>query len=143
MKLRKIVNKEDTEKLYEIEKKIFKEESYSFKQIEELFFLENYSCFFLIDHSGIKGYIIIFDNSEDIEVMKIGVLESQRNKGLGKKIITNIKKIGKNIFLEVRETNFSAISFYKENDFKIIGKRKGYYKNKEAAILMLFSNGKV
>lgn len=142
MGLKKIRNKSDIENLYKIEKKIFEEEAYSFKQIEELVFIKNYTCSFLIKDFKIKGYVIIFDNSEDLEIIKIGVLKSERNKRIGEEIIKNIKKLEKNIFLEVRESNFSAISFYKKNGFKIVGKRNNYYKNKEAAILMLYLNNK-
>ena len=43
------------------------------------------------------------------------------------------------IFLEVRESNKVAISFYKKLNFKEIGLREGYYKKdsgRESALLM-------
>ena len=43
----------------------------------------------------------------------------------------------KNIFLEVRESNQTAINFYKKNKFKEISIRKNYYsKPTENAIIM-------
>ncbi|WP_163470201.1 GNAT family N-acetyltransferase [Fusobacterium sp. IOR10] len=139
MILEKIVNKDDANKLFYIEKKIFKNEAYSLKQIEEIIFMENYTSYFIKEKDIISGYIIIFDNSEAFEIMKIGVLEENRKTGIGKKLINKIKEKEKNIFLEVRETNISAVSFYLANDFKKVGIRKNYYNNKENAILMLFS----
>ena len=139
MILEKIINKDDTNKLFYIEKKIFKNEAYSLKQIEEIIFMKNYTSYFIKEKDIINGYIIIFDNSEAFEIMKIGVLEKKRKIGIGEKLIKKIKEKEKNIFLEVRENNISAISFYEANGFKKIGIRKNYYKNKEHAILMLFS----
>ena len=139
MILEKIVNKDDVNKLFYIEKKIFKNEAYSLKQIEEIIFMENYTSYFIKEKDIISGYIIIFDNSEAFEIMKIGVLEEKRKIGIGEKLINKIKEKEKNIFLEVRETNISAVSFYLANDFKKVGIRKNYYNNKENAILMLFS----
>lgn len=139
MILEKIVNKDDVNKLFYIEKKIFKNEAYSLKQIEEIIFMENYTSYFIKEKDIISGYIIIFDNSEAFEIMKIGVLEEKRKTGIGEKLINKIKEKEKNIFLEVRESNISAISFYEANGFKKIGIRKNYYNNKENAILMLFS----
>ena len=101
--------------------------------------MENYTSYFIKEKDIISGYIIIFDNSEAFEIMKIGVLEENRKTGIGKKLINKIKEKEKNIFLEVRETNISAVSFYLANDFKKVGIRKNYYNNKENAILMLFS----
>ena len=41
------------------------------------------------------------------------------------------------MFLEVRETNTNAISFYKKHGFGISGRRPGYYRNPdEAAVSM-------
>ena len=45
-----------------------------------------------------------------------------------------------NITLEVRESNLSAINFYKKNGFNEITKRKNYYKD-ENGILMLKNLG--
>ena len=43
------------------------------------------------------------------------------------------------VFLEVRESNKVAISFYKKLNFKEVGRREGYYKKdsgRESALLM-------
>lgn len=138
MKLEKIVDKKDISKLYYIEKKIFQNEAYSLKQIGEIILLESYTTYFIKERDIINGYIIIFDNSEAFEIMKIGVLKEKRKEGIGKKIVDKIKEKEKDIFLEVRESNIQAISFYEKNNFKRIGIRKNYYNNKENAILMLF-----
>jgi ribosomal-protein-alanine N-acetyltransferase len=42
------------------------------------------------------------------------------------------------VFLEVRESNFSAIAFYEKQKFVRTGRRPGYYRNpSEAAVLLV------
>lgn len=124
-----------------IEKEIFKFSSYSEKEIEEM--IKNKEMYRFIsakEDDKILGYIIIFDNSESLEIMKIGVLPEARKRGIGTLLINEIKKMEKDIFLEVRENNMTAISFYKENSFVEVGKRKNYYKDTgEAAIIMCWN----
>jgi ribosomal-protein-alanine N-acetyltransferase len=43
----------------------------------------------------------------------------------------------KEVFLEVRESNFPAIKLYYKLGFKEIGRRKGYYKGEDALIMKL------
>ncbi|MCI6151714.1 MULTISPECIES: ribosomal protein S18-alanine N-acetyltransferase [Fusobacterium] len=129
------------EDIARLEKEIFKFSSYSKKEIEEM--LENKSMYKFIsakEDGKILGYIIIFDNSESLEIMKIGVIPEARKRGIGTLLIKEMKKMEKDIFLEVRENNMTAISFYKENFFVEVGKRKNYYKDTgEAAIIMCWN----
>ena len=88
----------------------------------------------------VRGYVIIFNNSESLEIMKIGVDPEYRKHGFGTILLNEMKKSRMNIFLEVRETNETAIKFYENNYFKKAGKTKNYYKDtNEAAILMAFN----
>ena len=72
------------------------------------------------------------------------MIDEFRNQGLGTYVIEVLigraKIFGlKVIFLEVRESNKVAISFYKKLNFKEVGHREGYYKKdsgRESALLM-------
>lgn len=137
----KKIEKENLVTLYNIEKEIFKNNCFSYIQIEEMFLMKNYSIYVISIKKELVGYLIIFDNSESLEIIKIGILNKERKKGLGKKLINEAKKIKKNILLEVRKSNVVAIKFYKENLFKEIGIRKNYYeKEREDALVMVFFN---
>ena len=66
--------------------------------------------------------------------------QSARGKGVAKKLLSlaldNLKDSGINkIFLEVRESNFCAISLYNSLGFVKIAERKNYY-GTETAIIM-------
>ena len=77
------------------------------------------------------------------ELYNIGVGLSFRRKKIGNAMLKefidfcdseNLEKI----FLEVRESNETAIEFYLKNNFAVIGKRKNFYSNPtENAILMV------
>ncbi|BDU49747.1 ribosomal protein S18-alanine N-acetyltransferase [Haliovirga abyssi] len=90
----------------------------------------------------IVGYIILYNTSDVVEVLRVAVMKKFRNQGIGKtlleKAIDETKKIGYNeIFLEVRVTNYSAIYLYKKVGFEKINIRKNYYKDSnEDALIM-------
>ena len=73
--------------------------------------------------------------------MNIVVKKSERNQGIGQRLLDELiyksKDFGlKTIELEVNEKNLNAIKLYEKNDFKIIGRRKKYYNSVDDAILM-------
>ena len=75
-------------------------------------------------------------------IFNVAVRESYRNKGVATSLINELVTYGKKnnfsfITLEVRESNFPAISLYSKFGFIKAGERKDYYSNpKENAILM-------
>lgn len=93
--------------------------------------------------TGFIGASIVVDESH---IIRIAVKSEYRRKHIGTQLLDNLlkllnKKKIKKIFLEVRESNLSAITFYKNHNFKIDGIRKEYYidansNSKETAILM-------
>ncbi len=88
---------------------------------------------------GIISYSLSLD-SADIE--GVVVISSERKKGYGKSLLAfalnDIKQKGVDrVFLEVRESNFTAISLYQSLGFNKISVRKKYYSDGENAVVML------
>lgn len=136
-----ICENNNPEEIYRLEKEIFGNSAYTLKQIDDISTMPDmYKIISVKDENGITaGYVIIFNNSDSLEIMKIGVNPQYREKGFGTILINEIKKSRMEIFLEVRENNTTAIEFYKKNGFKEAGKRKNYYRDTgEAAIIMVF-----
>lgn len=79
-------------------------------------------------NNGLKG-IVVYDLIYDrIEIEYIIVDSNYRKKGIGTKLLKEVEKNNvKNITLEVRESNISAIEFYKKNGYNIETIRKNYY----------------
>lgn len=77
-----------------------------------------------------------------VEIDQIAVAPLFRRKQIGGALLQAVVKIANQnrtdeIWLEVRESNYAAISFYLRNEFEIVGKRKSYYSAPaENAILM-------
>jgi len=84
----------------------------------------------------------------EIEIYNIAVKKEFRRKGIGQAILNALvsqKREHKilNIWLEVRESNLPAISFYKKNGFIKTQIRKNFYRfPKENAVLMKLEVGK-
>lgn len=93
------------------------------------------------------GKIIGFINGswvlDEGELLNIAVDENFRKKGIAAMLLDALEKFFaennvKKIFLEVRERNIHAISFYIKHGFNKNGLRKNYYKNPEDnGILMM------
>lgn len=84
------------------------------------------------------NYSIMYDR---IEIEYIYTQEDYRNQNLATILLNYLVELGingacKNITLEVRCSNESAINFYLKNGFKKVSIRKNYYKD-EDGILML------
>lgn len=78
----------------------------------------------------------------DAEIYNIAVVSEHRNTGNGQLLLDEFLKISiergaKNVWLEVRESNRSAIAFYRKNGFEQVQTRPNFYKDpRESALLM-------
>lgn len=76
----------------------------------------------------IIGYIYYSDIYERVEINQIEIKEIHRNCGKGNFLLKKFtENVDKNITLEVKITNVSAIKIYEKNGFKRKAIRKGYY----------------
>lgn len=90
----------------------------------------------------VVGYMGMWKICDEGHVTNVAVLPEYRNKGIGSMLISKIIDVCKcseifNLTLEVRESNFGAISIYEKFGFESAGKRPNYYhKPNESAIIM-------
>ena len=113
----------DVKILEELEKKCFPNSSYTLNQLEEIISdKEKYQILAVNDKNIIKGYIILFDNSESLEIMKIGTLVEYRRQGIGKILIDEISKTTKNIIIDFHAEATSekiALAKYLDGDISL------------------------
>jgi ribosomal-protein-alanine N-acetyltransferase len=84
---------------------------------------------------GICSYYLVCD---ELELVNIAVDESVRKQGVGKAMMEKMLEEDFSVCsLEVAEDNFGAMEFYKTFGFLKVGKRKNFYKNKDAVIMIL------
>ena len=123
------------EQIFNLEKDIFKNSAFSRTYLDTLIKGDNSFIYIYLIDDKVCGYLIILDSIDVYEILAIATVEEYRNKGIAQELLDKIKT--KDIFLEVRESNQTAINFYKKNKFKEISIRKNYYsKPTENAIIM-------
>ena len=95
-------------------------------QVAEVLRSDVNSCALAEDRSQLVGFLVWQETDFEAEVLQIAVLPSYQ----GQKIATalfDFLPAGKEIFLEVRESNKPALLFYKKERFEEIARRKAYY----------------
>lgn len=104
--------------------------------------LKNPYAYFLValDNDKIVGYIS--STLEEMgEILNFFVIKEYQNIGIGSALLnevieqSRIKKV-KSIYLEVNENNLNAIALYKKFGFVLSHKRKNYYKDGDAYVLI-------
>lgn len=137
----KKVTKSDLKQIEELEQEIFPD-PWSLKSLTDSQEKENALFICTKDEKKIVGYMIIYFAADEAEIIRVAVKKEARRKGIGQRMLLGVedycekKKIRK-LYLEVRESNFAALSFYLDGGFINSGLRKDYYSNpKEDAILM-------
>ena len=123
------------EQIFNLEKDIFKNSAFSRTYLDTLIKGDNSFIYIYLIDDKVFGYLMILDSIDVYEILAIATVEEYRNKGIAQELLDKIKT--KDIFLEVRESNQTAINFYKKNKCKEISIRKNYYsKPTENAIIM-------
>ena len=88
---------------------------------------ENKSC----------AFIIYKEIADELEIYYLAVKTGDQRQGRATRLINEVLKKGKPVYLEVRASNQKAQAVYRRAGFKQISVRKNYYSNPvEDAILM-------
>jgi len=103
------------------------------------------STVFAVAEDGEKvcGFAIERHCFDEGEIFNIAVSQDKQGQKIGEKLLSFVleaaEKRGVNtVFLEVRKSNYPAISLYKKSGFTEMGIRKNYYDSpKEDAVLMI------
>lgn len=90
----------------------------------------------IIENKEIIGYLYYSDIYDRAEINQIEILENHRNCGKASILLKKmIEVVEKDITLEVRIDNSSAIKLYKKFDFEEIAIRKKYYNNIDGILM--------
>jgi [ribosomal protein S18]-alanine N-acetyltransferase len=90
----------------------------------------------------IRGFLVARIAGDEAEILNTAVDPANRRKGIGTALLEAAITAGqahkvKGIYLEVRESNFPAISFYRQHGFEKTAERRQYYSSPtENAVLM-------
>ena len=88
------------------------------------------------------GFIVGRQIADEAEILNLAVRRESRRRGEGEALLKTalagfLERRATRVFLEVRESNETAIAFYAKQGFSKTGRRPGYYRDPaEAAVLM-------
>ena len=91
---------------------------------------------------SVTGFVCGRQMADEGEILNLAVRRQNRKKGEGRALLSaaleKLQRGGvRRVYLEVRESNATAIVFYQKQGFSIMGRRPGYYREpEEAAVLM-------
>jgi len=91
--------------------------------------------------SKLIGYIGVWQVLDEGHITNVAVHKDYRGKKIGDKLVRDMVMLCKEkgiiaMTLEVRVSNVVAQNLYKKYGFKSVGIRKGYYEDKEDAMIM-------
>jgi ribosomal-protein-alanine acetyltransferase len=83
---------------------------------------------------SLTGFLFARQVSDQAELLNIAVRKNARRKGAGSALLSaalnEFRKRGiARVFLEVRESNQAAVSFYRKHGFSASGRRRAYYRD--------------
>ena len=100
-------------------------------------------CVVCEDDGKLLGYAIFHLLGPDSELLSIATRTSEQRKGIGSQLLKagldKLTESGDQCFLEVRDGNAKARTFYEKHGFKLYSVRKKYYSDGEDAALYKFS----
>ncbi len=131
---------EDNKEIFALKNECF-ENFWSYTTLSDTFMQDNFVGFVAIDNDKIIGFIALVWCVDECEIELIAVKNEYRRLGVASQLLQSATlKLNslnvKNLFLEVRRSNESAINFYKNQGFNEVGVRKNYYENSEDALIM-------
>lgn len=118
------------------------------EEYEKLFAAETAfprSLMVIEDNDQVEGFIVGRSADREWEIENVAVSGSARRRGLGSHLLGEFLRLvrerdGREIFLEVRESNQAARKLYGKWAFVEAGRRKAYYQNpQEDALILRFS----
>ncbi len=94
-------------------------------------------------NGDVAGYAVMWFTEDGAQLGNLAVAEAHRRRGLGRRLVlTALESVrdsdsGDYLILEVRESNDAGIQLYRELGFRLLGRRKDYYRSpSEDALVM-------
>lgn len=133
---------EDAKEIFAIEMECFSV-PWSLDSIETELLNEDKKLYYVVeDANGVVGYAGAWLVYDEGQITNIAIRPSARRQGFGAQLTSTLieecfKRGMHEIFLEVRISNLSALSLYRQLGFTVKGMRKNYYSEpKEDAYIM-------
>jgi [ribosomal protein S18]-alanine N-acetyltransferase len=89
-------------------------------------------CLVVREADVIVGYLCLWEIADEIHVTNIAIHPSHRRRGIARELLAGLiadahARDVRMIVLEVRPSNQQAIKLYESFNFRVTGRRRGYY----------------
>lgn len=140
----RLMQSADIARVYQVEAAV-QSHPWTEKQFREA--QENYQCTVIEKFGQVVGFCILQPVLDEANLLLMAIDPKMQGQGLGFQLLEQSIDLLKNhpvqIFLEVRESNITAIKLYEKSGFHQIDVRKNYYPvaegGREHAIIMVKS----
>jgi ribosomal-protein-alanine N-acetyltransferase len=93
------------------------------------------------EEERLVGYAVMWLVADEVHLANIAVRSDCRKRGIGTALLNEVIESGLEsechaVYLEVRITNIAAQEFYRKHGFRHSYTRKGYYPDREDALVM-------
>ena len=83
--------------------------------------------------SGVVGYLLAQRVASELQIHNVAVTQAHRRKGHGRKLLREAERIGseggaEHALLDVRESNTVALALYRSFGYRMISRRRSYYR---------------
>ena len=135
-KIVRAATEQDVSAVAGLERQLFSD-AWSESMLAECLGQEHYALTVCVDEMDfVVGYLISTHIVGEAELLRIGVTLECRRQGIGRLLMEQFSHLcaereTPDAYLEVRDSNQSAISLYEQFGFETVGKRKNYYHHPE------------
>ncbi len=105
--------------------------------------LQNSIAFYFVArlNGTVTAYIGAWLVLDEVHITTLAVLEDYRRRGIASRLVEKLIEVtrprgGRFLTLEVRPSNRAALKFYEKYGFTVSGRRKRYYINEDALIMI-------
>ncbi len=132
---------EDILAISELEKQCFPQEPWSYRMLADSFENENFIGVLCDEDGEVAGYGGLSMGYDTADIDNIAVAESYRGNGFGGAVLEELVSAARErgavkVFLEVRVSNYAAMSLYLKHGFRGVYARTRYYTNGEDCLVM-------
>lgn len=128
---------EDLNRLYDLEKEIFKNDTFALKKESIKYHLQRNIIYKIEVSNKLVGYILWLNRKKYFRLYSLAISKAYQNQGLAKQLLDysfeHLKE--KSFSLEVKVSNIGAIKLYEKFGFKIKKVLENYYDNEDGYLM--------
>jgi ribosomal-protein-alanine N-acetyltransferase len=128
---------EDLNRLYDLEKEIFKNDTFALKKEAIKYHLQRNLIYKIEINGSLAGYILWLNRKKYFRLYSLAISKKFQNQGLAKRLLDysfeHLKE--KSFSLEVKVSNTGAIKLYEKFGFKIKKVLENYYENEDGYLM--------